>query len=94
MATAYTGGRALYTLGGGYNLDATVRSWALLVQILQDRPLPNELPEAWRTRWAPKCPGGIAPALHDAANAPPNGSDPEAMRTANRATVRKVLASL
>ncbi|WP_223299580.1 acetoin utilization protein AcuC [Meiothermus taiwanensis] len=44
-AAAFAGGRAVYTLGGGYSLDATSRIWALLYLTLQGLPLPDHLPE-------------------------------------------------
>ena len=37
-------GRGVLTLGGGYNLDATVRSWAILVASLLSKELPAEIP--------------------------------------------------
>ncbi len=47
----YSGGKAVYTLGGGYSLDATSRIWAMLYLMLQDLPLPDHLPEPWLKRW-------------------------------------------
>jgi acetoin utilization protein AcuC len=35
--------------GGGYNLENVPRSWALAWSIMNDRELPDELPEAFRT---------------------------------------------
>ena len=37
-------GRGVLSLGGGYNLDATVRSWAVLIAILLAEELPAEIP--------------------------------------------------
>ncbi len=50
-AAEFAGGRAVYTLGGGYSLDATSRIWALLYLTLQGLPLPDHLPEAWLRHW-------------------------------------------
>ncbi len=47
----FSGGNAVYTLGGGYSLDATSRIWAILYLTLQDLPLPDHLPEPWLRRW-------------------------------------------
>ena len=47
----FAGGRAVYTLGGGYSLDASSRIWAMLYLILQGQPLPGHLPEPWLERW-------------------------------------------
>ncbi len=66
-ADRYAGGRAVFTLGGGYDLDATVRCWAILIHILQDRPLPDRLPAVWLDRWRTSCPSGLSPTLHDPA---------------------------
>ncbi len=50
-ADAYTGGRVLFTLGGGYSLLAVSRIWTILYLLMHDLPLPSELPPAWRSRW-------------------------------------------
>ncbi|MER3482126.1 MAG: acetoin utilization protein AcuC, partial [Meiothermus sp.] len=50
-AEAFADGKAIYTLGGGYNLDSTSRVWALLYLMLQNQPLPDHLPEPWLRRW-------------------------------------------
>jgi acetoin utilization protein AcuC len=47
----FSGGIAVYTLGGGYSLDASSRIWAILYLTLQDLPLPDHLPEPWLRRW-------------------------------------------
>lgn len=91
MAEFYTDGRALYTLGGGYNMDATVRSWALLVHLLMDWPLPAELPADWRRRWEEKG-YDLSDTLHD--ETMPRVQDRETMLAKNRETLEEVLASL
>lgn len=53
-AEAFAGGRALYTLGGGYSLDATSRVWALLWANLQGTKLAGRVPEDWARRWEEK----------------------------------------
>lgn len=50
-AQVFAGGRAMYTLGGGYNLDSTSRVWAMLYLMLQNHPLPGHLPEPWLRTW-------------------------------------------
>ena len=50
-AEAFTAGRVLFTLGGGYALRATPRVWALLYLVLNGLPVPDELPPAWVERW-------------------------------------------
>lgn len=63
-AEQYAGGRMAVTLGGGYNLDATLRVWAILTHLVHDVPLPERLPEAWHTAQGEE---GLpfTPSLHD-----------------------------
>ena len=65
LANRYAGGRALFTLGGGYDLDATTRIWTMLYLLLQGRPLPERLPEAWRSRWEKRLGRPLTPTLLD-----------------------------
>jgi acetoin utilization protein AcuC len=66
-AGEHTGGRVLFTLGGGYSFRATPRVWTLLYLLLPDLPVPKELPEAWRTRWSAAMGGHPPPTnFHDA----------------------------
>jgi acetoin utilization protein AcuC len=51
-AEAFTAGRVLFTLGGGYSLRSTPRVWALLYLVLNGLPVPKELPPAWVRRWS------------------------------------------
>ncbi|WP_243027738.1 acetoin utilization protein AcuC [Thermus albus] len=64
-AQAYTGGRVLFTLGGGYSLDATVRVWALLYLVFHGLPLPERLPEGWLKEWQARLEKPLTPTLHD-----------------------------
>lgn len=64
-ADRYASGRAVFTLGGGYDLDAAVRVWAILIHVLQGRPIPEQMPEAWRTRWANAYTAGLREKVHD-----------------------------
>ncbi|MES3629015.1 MAG: acetoin utilization protein AcuC [Longimonas sp.] len=65
LSESHTEGRALFTLGGGYQPDATVRIWALLAHRLLDAPLPTDLPTSWLDRWSHKAEGTLTPTLHD-----------------------------
>ena len=65
LAAEHTGSRALFTLGGGYDFDATTRIWALLYLILQDLPLPDRLPPDWRVAWEQRLGCPLTPTLHD-----------------------------
>lgn len=66
LALARGVGRAVFTLGGGYDPDATTRVWALLYLLLQEQPLPERLPETWRARWQARLGAAPSPTLHDA----------------------------
>lgn len=65
LADEHTDGRLLCTFGGGYRLDAVVRIWAMLALLVQGHPLPDTLPEDWRTRWQPRLDDPLTPTLHD-----------------------------
>lgn len=64
-ARAFASGGAIYTLGGGYSLDATSRAWAGLYLTLQDIPLPDQVPAEWRKRWEQKLGQRLSPSFHD-----------------------------
>ncbi len=66
LADELAEGRIVLHLGGGYNLDATVRIWAMLALIVQNRDLPDRLPEAWLDRWKHRLGQSLTPTLHDA----------------------------
>ncbi len=93
-AAAFAGGRAVYTLGGGYSLDATSRIWALLYLTLQDLPLPDHLPEPWLRRWGTQLGHFLTHTLLD-----PEGAYPEIPRKAeierrNRQVTERMLESV
>jgi acetoin utilization protein AcuC len=51
-ADAFTAGRVLFTLGGGYSLSAAPRVWALLYLLVNDLAVPDVLPAGWLRRWS------------------------------------------
>lgn len=65
LADAFTAGRVLFTLGGGYSLDAVPRIWAILYLLMHDLPVPCELPEGWRSRWSPSLKTELPRTVHD-----------------------------
>ena len=88
----YSNGRAIFTLGGGYDAMASIRNWTILIHILQNRPLPEALPE----NWLASLPGKPAPpvTLHDQVDPVPEIVDRERMMHINRETVAKVMQFL
>jgi acetoin utilization protein AcuC len=65
LADTITGGRVLFTLGGGYSLHAASRVWAILYLVVNDLPVPEAIPPAWAERWAAHLGGKPATTLHD-----------------------------
>ena len=51
-AEAFTAGRVLFTLGGGYSLRATPRVWALLYLVLNGLPIPEAPAAGLGRRWS------------------------------------------
>ncbi|WP_114312753.1 acetoin utilization protein AcuC [Thermus caldifontis] len=93
-AQAYTGGRVLFTLGGGYSLDATVRVWALLYLVFHGLPLPERLPEGWLRVWEARLGRPLTPTLHDpqAPHAPyPEIPRKEEIARRNRLTLERLM---
>ena len=66
LADTHTDGRALFTLGGGYQPDATVRIWTLLTHHVLGAPLPDALPASWLDTWQRASKSPLTPTLHDA----------------------------
>lgn len=65
LADTYTDGRAVFTLGGGYRFDATVRIWALLYLVVTGRSIPVDLPEDWCERWSDRQNERVSSRFHD-----------------------------
>ncbi len=65
LADAFTSGRVLFTLGGGYSLRAAPRVWAILYLLMHDQPTILDLPAAWRTKWAAALGETFPGTLHD-----------------------------
>ena len=90
LAEVHAGGRIAFTLGGGYDLDATPRVWALLYLTLLGKPLPERLPDDWRARWEARLGRALSPTLMDA---PPRFDVPRraAIEAQNARTVERLL---
>lgn len=93
LADEQADGRLLATHGGGYDLDAAARVWALQLFIFSGQSLPGgALPEAWRERWRGRHNTAPSATLHD--TAAPDAPQEEAMRQHNRRTVEAVLEGI
>jgi acetoin utilization protein AcuC len=94
VSSTYTGGRWLATGGGGYDAFRVVpRTWAIIWLTLAGRPIPDDVPEAWRTRWEEAARrSGMAPLPERFAD-DPSIAAPERPETAERnaRTVARVL---
>ncbi|MFW5972531.1 MAG: acetoin utilization protein AcuC [Bacteroidota bacterium] len=91
IANDFSGGRALFTLGGGYDLDATVRVWALLILKLLDIEPPVEIPEAFLDDWSRKLMDvRLSRLLHDE-SAKGGTIDQKAVTSQNREVSRRLL---
>jgi len=64
-ADAYTKGRALFTLGGGYSFRAAPRVWAILYLVMHGLDVVEEVPESWRSRWSEASKDGLPRTFHD-----------------------------
>ena len=87
LAARHTGGRALFTLGGGYTPEATPRLWAILALVLHGAPLPEALPSGWLERW----PGRTVTTLHDPPDPYPAIARRAEIDGRNRAMVDRLL---
>ena len=90
LAETHADGCALFTLGGGYDMGATVRVWALLYLILNGLPLPETLPDVWRARWEARLDRPLSPTLHDP-NVPPPSPRADAIAEQNRQTSKRLM---
>ena len=66
LADTFCDGQAVLHLGGGYNLDASTRLWAILALMLLGHDLPEYLPKPWLDAWQLRFTGALTPTLHDA----------------------------
>ena len=93
LAEKHAGGRLVATHGGGYDLDAAARVWALQYVVFTGQDVPEgPLPEAWRERWRGKHGAEPARTLRDAET--PEVPEREAMEEHNRRVVEAVLEGM
>ena len=91
LADTFTQGRVLFTLGGGYSLDAAPRVWTILALLLQGLALPQELPQAWRDRWSSTLGSKVPATLHDPVAPWAPLSQREAVRHRNHQSAQRLL---
>jgi acetoin utilization protein AcuC len=65
LADQATGGKVLFTLGGGYSLHAAARAWTILYLVMNDLPVPETIPPEWAVKWAEHLGGKQVSTLHD-----------------------------
>lgn len=90
LADEYTEGRAVFTLGGGYDFDATTRVWAILYHLLQGQPLPGRLPQDWLARWEDRLQTTLTPTLHD----PESTTSSDLVTAQNRLVAQRLLETV
>jgi acetoin utilization protein AcuC len=90
-ADAFTAGRALFTLGGGYSLRSVPRVWAILYLVMQGLPVPEELPSAWALRWKEALGDRPPAALHDPPASCGDVPRRDEITRRNRQTARRLL---
>ena len=93
FADAYTSGRVLFTLGGGYSLRATPRVWAILYLTLHDLPTSAELPDTWWEKWSGVAGTDAPVTLHDPNPGHPDIPNREEIRHRNHQVVARLLES-
>lgn len=88
------GAAAIFTLGGGYSLDAAVRVWALLYHSLSGVEPPRQLPAAWLSRWRERSGKQLGPLLCDPDEAPPRVERKAVIERLNQANAERLLATV
>ncbi len=90
-ADAFSAGRVLFTLGGGYSLRAAPRVWAVLYLLLHGLAAEPELPRAWTERWRSSLGDSPLGGLHDENPGHPVVSNRAEIERRNLQTVRRLL---
>lgn len=94
LAADHTQGRALFTLGGGYEAQVVARVWTILYLTLMDLPIPEELPDAWLDRWRDLLGPEVGRTLHDPVPAYPELPGREERNRRNGDVVARLMDSL
>ncbi|WP_243383759.1 acetoin utilization protein AcuC [Geothrix alkalitolerans] len=94
LAADRTQGRALFTLGGGYEAQVVARVWTILYLTLMDLPIPEQLPDAWLDRWRELLGPEVGRTLHDPVPAYPELPGREERNRRNGDVVARLMDSL
>ncbi|WP_243288072.1 acetoin utilization protein AcuC [Geothrix terrae] len=94
LAADHTQGRALFTLGGGYEAQVVARVWTILYLTLMDLPIPERLPDAWLDRWRDLLGPEVGRTLHDPVPAYPELPGREERNRRNGDVVARLVDSL
>ena len=94
LAAERTQGRALFTLGGGYEAQVVARVWTILYLTLMDLPIPEMLPDAWLDRWRELLGPEVGRTLHDPVPAYPELPGREERNRRNGDVVARLMDSL
>ncbi len=95
LADEFCGGRLVATGGGGYDPYRTVpRVWALLWCALTGQVASETVPLAWRETWEDALSVTLPETFADPTEGWPEAPRRKQIETANRHTVRKLLATL
>ncbi|WP_243293277.1 acetoin utilization protein AcuC [Geothrix mesophila] len=94
LAAERTQGRALFTLGGGYEAQVVARVWTILYLTLMDLPIPEKLPDAWLDRWRELLGPEVGRTLHDPVPAYPELPGREERNRRNGDVVARLMDSL
>jgi len=94
LADGVTAGKVIFTLGGGYSLNAASRVWAILYLLVNDLQVPDTIPEAWSQRWAKHLGGKAAAGLHDLDPAYPPMPHHDEIMQRNRVVAGRLLDAM
>jgi acetoin utilization protein AcuC len=95
LAHAYCEGRWIGLGGGGYDFRRVVpRMYSLVFSQMVNRPLPSEVPAAWRERWASNSPDPLPTEFVDPAIEFPPPPRAQAIQEANFETAERARQTL
>lgn len=91
LADKFSGGKSLFTFGGGYSITAAPRIWSILYMILFNIEFPIKLPRAWIKKWEDKLNIKLPEKLHDENTPYDKIPRKEEINKHNRDLVRRLL---